>query len=219
MEELEVKIVVEEHLGLVRLCANRFKNRGIEYEELYSTGSLGLLKAAKSFDTTRGLKFSTYAVPVILGEIKRLFRDGGSLKVSRSVRELSLKVTRERESFVKEKGREATISELATILGVSAEDIAEALNVALPTISLTVDDDGEDEQLDIRVEAPDLKINNLLSLRQVLHLLEEKDKELIYLRYFKNLTQSAVGEKMGMSQVQVSRRETKILTFLKQQLE
>ncbi|GHU53322.1 RNA polymerase sigma factor [Clostridia bacterium] len=211
-------IVIEEHLGLVRLCAGRFKNKGIEYDDLYSAGSLGLVKAANAFDTSRGLKFSTYAVPVILGEIKRLFRDGGSVKVSRSVKELSLKVTRERELLAKELGREATISEIAVRLGVSTVDIAEALNVALPTISLTSNDDEDSEQIDIKVDAPDLKINDLLSLRQVLTQLDTKDKEIVYLRYFKNLTQSEVGKKIGMTQVQVSRREQKILSYMKSEL-
>jgi RNA polymerase sporulation-specific sigma factor len=219
MEELEIKVNPLEHMGLARLCANRFRNRGIEYDDLLSTANMGLVKAANAFESSRGLKFSTYAVPVILGEVKRLFRDGGSVKVSRSVKELSLKVTKQRENFVKEFGREPTISELAKLLEVECEDIAEALNVSLPTISLTVSEEGEEEQLDIPVESPDLKINEILSLRQVLTLLESKDKEIIYLRYFKNMTQTQVGEKLNMTQVQVSRREQKILSYMRQQLE
>lgn len=106
------KPLPEENLGLVHLCANRFRGRGIEYDDLYSAGCIGLLKAAEAFDCERGVKFSTYAVPVILGEIKRLFRDGGTVKVSRSLKELSLKAVRVRDEMSKELGREPTLSEL-----------------------------------------------------------------------------------------------------------
>ncbi len=107
--------LAEDNLGLVHLCANKFRGRGIEYEELYSAGCVGLLKAVKSFDTERGVKFSTYAVPVILGEIKRIFRDGGMVKVSRSLKELSMKIQKIRDNFIKLNGREPLLSELAEL--------------------------------------------------------------------------------------------------------
>lgn len=212
------KIIPEEHLGLVRLCANRFRNRGIEYDDLYSAGCVGLMKAATVFDTTRGLKFSTYAVPVILGEVKRLFRDGGTVKVSRSVKELSLKVARARELYIMEQGAEPTVSELSGIMGVSEMDIIEALNVSLPAISLT-DESDDEHQIDVKVPAPDIQIGDMLSLSQVLSELSPEDRKFLYLRYFKNMTQADVGEMLGMTQVQVSRKEKKLLISMRKKLE
>ncbi len=169
MNGLRSERFIEENMGLVHLCANRFKNRGIEYEDLCSAGSIGLIKAADAFDTERGVKFSTYAVPVILGEIKRLFRDGGAIKVSRSMRELSMRITRLKDKFQLEHGREPTISELCAISGENSEDIIEALEVSMPPISLTSSNsDGEDIQIDIAVEAPDNEMNDILSLRQAI---------------------------------------------------
>lgn len=213
------KPVPEENLGLVHLCANRLRGRGIEYDDLYSAGCIGLLKAAEAFDCERGIKFSTYAVPVILGEIKRLFRDGGAVKVSRSLKELSLKAVREREELSKQLGREPTVSELSLKLGISETDTAEALAVSMPPVSLT---DSNDEngggQIDIAVPSPDAEIGDSLALRQVIELLEPKDRELIILRYYKGQTQSSAAKKLGMTQVQVSRREKKLLAFMREQL-
>ena len=207
----------EENLGLVHLCANKFRNRGIEYEELYSAGCIGLLKAVKSFDTERGVKFSTYAVPVILGEIKRLFRDGGTVKVSRSLKELSARIQKISEDFRTKNGREPAISELSAISGESEADIAESLCACQPVISLTAPDDDEG-QTDIPTESPDENIVDLLALRQVMSRLEREDKMLIELRYFRNLTQSAAAEILGISQVQVSRKEKKLLAKMRKEL-
>lgn len=210
--------LAEENLGLVHLCAGRFTNRGIEYEELFSAGCIGLLKAVKAFDPDRGVLFSTYAVPVILGEIKRLFRDGGTVKVSRSVKELSLRLTRLREKLVVSGGSEPTISQLAELSGESEESVIEALNVAQAPLSLTREDDDGTSQADIPVDPPDEEIAMRLALRQVLSTLEARDRRLIYLRYFKELTQTQTAKLLDMTQVQVSRREKKILTAIRQQL-
>lgn len=208
--------LAEENLGLVHLCANRFRNRGIEYDDLYGAGCIGLIKAAKAFDSERGVKFSTYAVPVILGEIKRLFRDGGSVKVSRSVKELSLKITRFRENFLSRHGREPSISELCEYANADEESVIEALNVALPPMSLTENnDDDKTGQIDIPVDSPDEEITDKLSLRQAIGNLNAEDRRLIYLRYFENKTQVETAKKLGMTQVQVSRREKKILKSMK----
>ena len=217
--ETEVKKhpTAEENLGLVHLCANKFRGRGIEYEDLYSAGCIGLLKAVKAFDTERGVKFSTYAVPVILGEIKRLFRDGGTVKVSRSLKELSLKIQRLCESFRQLQGREPSISELAQLSGEDEADISEALCVNQPVLSLTSGDDGEG-QIDIPVEAPDNDIVDILALRQIMASLDERDRALLELRYFKSLTQSKTAQILGMTQVQVSRREKKLLTQMREEL-
>lgn len=216
MNSLKDNSLAEENLGLVHLCANRFRGKGIEYDDLYGAGCVGLVKAAAAFDRDRGVKFSTYAVPVILGEIKRLFRDGGSVKVSRSVRELGMRISRSREQFALLHGREPTVSELAELTDSSPEDVAEAIAVNLPVVSLTGDpENGNDGQIDIAEPSPDAELVDILSLRQALGALDETDRRLIYCRYFKDMTQIRTAEVLGMSQVQVSRREKKLLMILR----
>lgn len=209
--------LVTDNLGLVHLCANRFRGRGIEYEELYSAGCIGLVKAAGAYDDERGVKFSTYAVPVIMGEIKRLFRDGGTVKVSRSLKELSLKVSRRRAMFISERGREPAVSELAEIMGCSCEEISEAIAASQPCISLTRDDDDSGQQ-DIPDPFRESDIYDPIALRQAMDRLSPEDRRLIFLRYFRSLTQSSTATKLGMTQVQVSRREKKILAALRSEL-
>ncbi len=212
------KPAAEENLGLVHLCANKFRGRGIEYDDLYSAGCIGLLKAADAFDSERGVKFSTYAVPVILGEIKRLFRDGGTVKVSRSLKELSLKAVKKRDELSKELGREPTVSELGKSLDTDECTIAEALAVSLPPVSLTDNSDEGGGQIDVAVESPDIEISDSIAVHQVLESMETNDRRLIICRYYKNMTQSATAKLLGMTQVQVSRREKKLLTFMREQL-
>ena len=210
---------VEENLGLVRLCAGRFRGRGIEYEELYSAGCMGLVKAVKAFDSGRGVRFSTYAVPVILGEIRRLFRDGGAVKVSRSLKERAMKISREAQKLEHLLGREPTVSEISKAAGLSAEDVSEAICVMQPVVSLTRETDDGDEIMDIPVDAPDVRITDSIALSQALEGLDGRDRRLIYLRFFANLTQQQTAEKLGMTQVQVSRREKKVLLYLRQRME
>jgi RNA polymerase sporulation-specific sigma factor len=211
------KPIAEENLGLVHMCANKFRGRGIEYEDLYSAGCIGLLKAVKSFDGNRGVKFSTYAVPVILGEIKRLFRDGGTVKVSRSLKELSLKIQRICERFRVSEGREPTISELSELSGADESDISEALCVSQPVLSLTSSDEDEN-QIDIPSESPDNNVVDILALRQIMSGLDENDRVLLEMRYFRGMTQSDTAKVLGMTQVQVSRREKKLLTNIREEL-
>lgn len=216
MNGLKNDSFVEDNLGLVHLCANRFRGRGIEYDDLYGAGCVGLVKAASAFDTERGVKFSTYAVPVILGEIKRLFRDGGMIKVSRSVRELGMKLTRTREQFTLLHGREPTVNELAELTNSDPEDVADALAVNMPPLSLTSSfEDDEGTQIDVAAPAPDSALVDILSLRQALSALDEEDRKLLYFRYFKDMTQTKTAEALGMTQVQVSRREKKLLMLLR----
>ncbi len=218
MTESKDNSFVTKHFGLVHSIAGRFKDRGIEYEELFSAGCVGLLKAANNFDESRGLKFSTYAVPVIMGEIKQLFRDGGMIKVSRSLKELSLKVTRLRDELIK-RGEEPNISLLSDRLGISVEEVSEALSVSLPPLSLSrYDDNEEDGQTDIPIEPPQLKSTELLALRQIISTLSETDRKLIRYRYWGEYTQSKTALLLGMTQVQVSRRERKILDMIKERL-
>lgn len=209
----------EDHLGLVHLCANRFRGRGVEYDELYSAGCYGLLKAIKAFDQTRGVQFSTYAVPVILGEIKRLFRDGGIVHISRSMRERAMGLQRVQERFEQEHGRSPTLSELSALSGENIHDCAEALCVTQSPLSLTrSDEEDADSQYEIPVEAQDRQIGDRLALRQLMEELAPQDRALLELRYFRELTQTKTAAILGMSQVQVSRREKKLLSQLREKL-
>ena len=210
--------VVEEHLGLVHACAHRFRGRGIEYEDLYGAGCIGLVKAAAAFDRERGVKFSTYAVPVILGEIRRLFRDGGSVKVSRSLKELGLRVTRAREEILAREGQEPTIARLAALLGEKEETVVEAISAASPPVSLTESEEEGGGQMDLPVDSPEETITDLTALDQVLDCLPPGDRRLITLRYFGGKTQTQTARELGMTQVQVSRREKKILLAMRRQL-
>lgn len=219
MDKQQRDALVEQNLGLVHLCVRRFTGRGIEYDDLYSAGCVGLIKAIDGFDQSRGVRISTYAVPVILGEIKRLFRDGGALKVSRRLKELSLKVTRAKEAYLKNNHRDPTVSELAELVDSSEGDIIQALNISTPPISLTEqDEDGENRQLDIPVENPEEKISELLSLKGVISDLDPQDKKMIILRYLRGKTQAETARELAMTQVQISRREKKVLHMLREKL-
>ncbi len=208
---------IQENLGLVHACAKRFKARGIEYDDLYQAGCLGLIKAVDGFDETRGVRFSTYAVPVILGEMRRLFRDGGSVKVGRALKELSLKAGRFTAEFSAREGRSPTLSELAEALGVETAQAAQAVNAGQRSLSLTSEEE-DGGQIDVAVEAEDDKIAELLSLKQVVGELEPRDRSIIVFRYFKSQTQTQTAQALGMTQVQVSRREKVILQKLRAML-
>lgn len=209
--------LVEDNLGLVYSCANRFKGRGAEYDDLFQAGCVGLIKAADNFDESRGFSFSTYAVPVILGEIKRIFRDGGTVKVGRAIKEKSRAALKQKEEIAVKLGREPTISELAFSLGVDAAEAAMLLNASMPVVSLTASDEGEG-QLDIPVDSPENEVSDFLALRQVLESLDERDRIMIELRYYGGLTQSKTAVKLGMTQVQVSRREKIVLEQIRKKL-
>ena len=210
---------IERNLGLVHSCAGRFRGRGIEYDDLYSAGCIGLVKACDNFDEERGVRFSTYAVPVILGEIKKLFRDGGTVKVSRSLKELGLRVQAAREHHMKVCGVEPTLSQLAEELGEPTENITLAIQAAQPAMSLTPEnaEDGE-HQLDIPVESPEEMLSDRISLAEVIETLPEEDKKLIRLRFYGNKTQSETAKMLHTTQVQISRRERKILLLLRRRL-
>ena len=179
---------------------------------------MGLVKAYDAFDFDRGVKFSTYAVPVILGEIKRLFRDGGSIKISRSLKELSLKVTRVRERLTTKLGNEPTVSQIAEELNITPAEAAEALEASHLPLSLTESDEEGGGQIDVLVESEEDRIVNIRSLSQIMSKMAEDDKKLIVLRYFKNKTQTETAKELNMTQVQVSRREKKLLTSMREKL-
>lgn len=210
---MENKDFAERNVGLVRALVPRFLGRGIEYDDLFQAGCEGLIKAVAHFDPDRGYKFSTYAVPVILGEMRRLFREGGTVKVSRGLKELSMKAVHLSEQIETETGKAPSVSVLAEKLGVPEEKCAEALNAAAQPVSLTGDD--ENNETDIPVDAPEEKITDHLALQQILKALPEEDQRLIYYRYFKNQTQTETAKRLGTTQVQISRREKKLLLRLR----
>lgn len=212
--------LINENLGLVHACANKFRGRGTEYDDLFQAGCVGLVKAADNFDPSRGFAFSTYAVPVILGEIRRIFRDGGAVKIGRSLKEKARNAMKVKDELSIELGREPTVSELAEKLGTDIATAAELITVSMPTISLTVaDDEKNGNQLDIPTAAPEEEISERLSLKKVLGSLSEKEQKLIELRYFKGMTQVNTAKELGMSQVQVSRKEKAILQHLRKILQ
>ena len=204
---------IKNNMGLVHSCAKRFKGKGIEYEEMFAAGCVGLVKAYDAFDHSRGVQFSTYAVPVILGEIKKLFRDGGMLKVTRSIKELSLKGSYTREILQKQLGQEPTVKEIADYLGVSSEDVAQAITVSTPPMSLTAIFEEEDSncEFDIPVDSDEENMANMMGLKYAVSDLEKEEKQIIYLRFFQNKTQSVTAQILGKTQVQISRQERKII--------
>lgn len=210
--------LINSNFGLVHSCANKFRGRGVEYDDLFQAGCVGLVKAADNFDSSRGFAFSTYAVPVILGEIRRIFRDGGTVKVGRALKEKSRNAVKIREQMALECGRDVTITELAERLQVSVSEAAELITVSMPAISLTVDDEQGRSELDIPTDSPEDEISEKLTLETVISSLEEKERRLIELRYFKGLTQVKTAKELGMSQVQVSRKEKAILLKMRKMM-
>ena len=203
---------IAENLGLVHACCRRFQGRGIEYEDLFQAGCVGLVKAIDRYRPELGWALSTYAVPVILGEIRCLFREGGSVKVSRALRELGLRALRLQEELSKAWGRSPTVGELAQRLDVPQEDVAQALDAARPALSLTrAGEDEETDCWDIPTDGEEESICETLTLRQAVEKLPRQDRRLLCLRYREEKTQSQTAAVLGMTQVQVSRREKAIL--------
>lgn len=209
---------IHSNLGLVHSCAHKLKGRGVEYEDLFQAGCVGLIKAVDGFDESRGFSFSTYAVPVILGEMKRIFRDDGTVSVSRSLKEKGRKINFEREAFVRQFNREPTVKELAERLGFDEYETAQAITASLPVISMTMQDDENENQFDIPVDSHEAGVSTAIALEQVLDDLDERDGEIIRLRYYSGLTQTVIAERLGMTQVQVSRREKAILKLMRSKL-
>ena len=210
--------MIEENIGLVHSIAKRFKGRGEEYDDLYQAGCVGLIKAVDNFDASKGFLFSTYAVPVIMGEIRRLFRDGGAIKVSRSLKEKSIKVQAVREKFIKQELREPTVSELSDLCGIDTEELSEVLNVINPVISLNCSTEDGDDTIDIPVDDTD-KLFDRLSVHQAIRDLSNDELLLIKYRYYEGKTQCETAKLLKISQVQVSRREKQLLAKLRTKLE
>lgn len=218
-------LLVEGNSGLVWSIVRRFQNRGHEMEDLFQIGCIGLIKSIKKFDLTFDVKFSTYAVPMIVGEIKRFLRDDGIIKVSRSLKETSNKARITREVMSKELGREPSINELSQRMGIPVEDIVMAVEAAYTPESLynTFNEDGNSTiQLIDRINDEycenETDLIDKIALRQMLDSLKPREKQIIVLRYFKEKTQVQIARALGISQVQVSRIEKKILEELRQKI-
>lgn len=209
--------LVEENVGLIWCVVKRFYGRGTDAEDLFQIGSIGLLKAIDKFDLSYDVKFSTYAVPMISGEIKRFLRDDGMIKVSRSLKELSYKIFQTREALIARLDREPTLEELAETMQVDKEEIVQAMEAGGEVESLYKpihQKEGNEIQLVDKLEEKERKEDKILDhmlLKQLLEGLEKEERQLIYLRYFADETQTQVGKKMGISQVQVSRMEKRII--------
>ena len=213
--------LVEENIGLIWCVVKRFHGRGAEAEDLFQIGSIGLLKAIDKFDLSYDVKFSTYAVPMISGEIKRFLRDDGIIKVSRSLKELSYKSFQAREELTGKLGREPTLEELADKMQVEKEELVQAMEAGGEVESLyrpIHQKEGSEIRLVDKLEEKEQKEERILDtmlLKQLLETLESQDRQLIYLRYFADKTQADVGKILGISQVQVSRMEKKIIENLR----
>ena len=216
--------LVIENTALVKSIALKFRDRGTEFEDLMQIGTMGMLKAIKSFDIERGTAFSTYAVPLIVGEIRRHLRDDGLIRVSRSYKRTGMIIMREKSRIMTEEGREASVGELAAAAGVSVEEAAMAIDAVSPISSLSDNVYGEDSKtLDNMI--PDREsqdefenLNDKIALTQAINKMPPDWRRIVLLRYYKDMTQQQVASLMGLSQVKVSREEKKIMSFLRGEL-
>ena len=220
-KEIMTKLVTE-NSNLIWSIVTRFKDRGYEIEDLYQIGCIGFIKSIKRFDTNYEVKLSTYAVPYILGEIKRFIRDDGPVKVSRSIKELSYKIKLIQNEYITKKGRDIQLEELAKLLKVSKEDIVIAMdsNNTVESIDRRVNDSDDLTIMDKLKSNVDQEkdIVNKITIKTLIEGLDEKSKKIIMLRYYRGKTQSQVAELLGVTQVQVSRLEKKILSSMKHKL-
>lgn len=217
--------LIEDNNGLIWSIVKRFAGRGYELEDLYQIGTIGFIKSIKRFDTSFDVKLSTYAVPYILGEIKRFVRDDGMVKVSRGIKELACKIRDVQNRYLNNNGKEMTINEIAEELKVTKEEIAIAIDSLNPVISIYEDTYSNDEggigiEEKLKNDIDEVEnLTNRISIRELIKDLNSRDKEVIILRYYKNKTQSEVSKILGVSQVQVSRIEKKILQSMRVKLE
>ena len=216
--------LVEGNMGLVKSIAMRFRGRGTEYEDLVQIGTMGMLKAIKSFDSSKGCAFSTYAVPLITGEIRRHLRDDGIIKVGRNQRKLGMDLRAAEAKIMNSEGREAHIEELASMCGTSPEEAAIALEATTPIISLSYNALGDDgtELANCIADENDFdemeRLRDKIALSQVISQLDPTWRKILVLRYYRNLTQQETAQRLGFSQVKISREEKKILAHLRQML-
>ena len=218
--------LIEDNSRLVWSIVRRFNGRGYDIEDLYQIGSIGLIKAIQRFDTSFEVRLSTYAVPYILGEIKRFIRDDGPIKVSRSIKELNIKIIELQKEYLNKYGKEITLEQLAKELKTSREDIAMALDSARPVNSIE-DSQYRDNKTDKTISLIDQlssgkdeenEITNRIAIKKLISELKDNEKEVILLRYYKGKTQMQVAKILGITQVQVSRIERKVLDNMKRKL-
>ncbi len=220
-----LETIVETNSGLIWSVVRRFLNRGYDADDLFQIGSIGLLKCVQKFDTNYDVKFSTYAVPMIMGEIKRFLRDDGMIKISRPLKEMATKAKYIKDVITKEKNEEPTINEIAVALDVSVEDLVIALDADREVESLystVYQNDGKTIYLIDKLELKGDNSENIVDsivLKQVIENLEEREREIIILRYFQDKTQNQVAKIIGVSQVQISRIEKKVLSKIRAYLE
>ena len=219
---LALETIIEENMGLVRSIALRFRDRGTDYDDLVQIGTIGMIKAVRSFEISREVVFSTYAVPLIMGEIKRHLRDDGPIKVSRIYKKLSMEIGRARNKILTDEGREPSVLELAKICGVTQEEVAIALETVNPIASLS-ETFGEDDKLTLESQLASNdheieKMNDKIALGQAISNLPQDWQKIITRRYYRNMTQQQVADALGLSQVKISREEKKILAALRQEL-
>lgn len=216
-------MLIEENSPLIKSLIKRFRNKGVEYDDLYQIGCIGFLKAINNFDEGFGVKFSTYAVPMVIGEIKRFMRDDGSIKVSRALKTLNLQINKFVNSFSQENQKAPTIAEIARNFAIDEQEVVLAMDSAKMPLSIytPIEDDSEGLMLVDRIESPDdinSKMVENIALVELVRHLEERDKKIIMLRYYFDKTQSEIAKELNISQVQVSRIENRILSNLKKKL-
>ena len=219
--------LVKNNMGLVYNITKRFQGRGYENEELNQIGAIGLIKAIKNFNLDYNVKLSTYCVPYILGEIKKFIRDDGKIKVSRSIKELGAKINAIKKEYLEKEGKEIKVEKIAQILKISKEDVAEALDATSSSLVTSINESIKESREGKNIEIVELLANdkneenqiiNKLMIEKLINELEERDKKIIILRYFKGNTQTQVSKKLGISQVQVSRIEKRILYKMREKL-
>lgn len=219
-DETSKQIIFTENTPLIKSICNRFKNKGVEYEDLYQIACIGFVKAINNFDEKYDVKFSTYTVPMIIGEIKRYLRDNGAVKVSRSIKTLSLKINKFIEEYQKQNNDAPKIDFIAKSLGCSEDEVVLALDSSRMPVSIydKFDDDEEGQELIEKIADynPEEKIVNRIHISNILDSMDERDKQIIYLRYYRDITQSEVAKILGVSQVQVSRLENRIIERIRQ---
>lgn len=211
------------NLGLVRSIAMRFKDRGVDMEDLIQIGTIGMIKAIRSFELERETTFSTYAVPLIIGEIRRHLRDDGLIKISRYHKKLGVELMNARNKIISEDGREPGVDELAALCGVSPEDAAVAMDAASPVMSLSSTFGNDDSALTLESRIADTdneieKMSDHIALSQAISKMPPVWRQIVVLRYYKNMTQQETANCLGLSQVKVSREEKKIMAFLREEL-
>ena len=216
------EVLVKKNSGLVQSIAAKFNGRGVEFEDLVQIGNIGMLKAIRSFDLERGVVFSTYAVPLIFGEIRRFLRDDGLIKICRPQKKLGAMLMRAKENYISENGTSPRIEEIAKICGATPEEAAAALCAVSPAVSLSEPLFGEEENFTLEntlfLQDESEKMLEKLSLSEALAKMPELWRKIVIFRYYRDMSQQSTAEKLGLSQVKISREEKKLIEFLRKQM-